>query len=316
MLRLRWIVAGAMVLALTCATASAFGSPRRGCTGPSTPQTVAYEQLPGAPVNATSLDIYAPKPTCRVAPRRAPVVMWVHGGGYHIGDKSNQVGDKRRLFNARGYVFISVNYRLTSAGDPTSAHYPDHYRDVAAAVAWVRTHISSWGGNPHRIALLGHSAGADIVANVITNTQWLGERALPLRTVRCAGTFDTEGFDKTRVPDGTDESAQWQDALGNDPAYKRDTSATLLAKPHTGIPKTITVTRGTPLRRSIETDFASRLRSLGVSVSIIDASSLTHEEVNSRIGAPGDTVMTPPLMRFLRTCFSSHRPIRPSSRPR
>ena len=63
---------------------------------------------------------------------------------------------------------MSVNYRLTSTGDLASAHYPDHYRDVTAAVAWTRAHIWSWGGDPDRIALLGHSAGADIVANVIT----------------------------------------------------------------------------------------------------------------------------------------------------
>ena len=291
------------MLALASAGAGAFGSSSSGCTGPSTPQTVAYERLPGVPANATSLDIYAPKPTCRAAPK-APVVMWVHGGAYHTGDKSNQVVNKRRLFNSHGYVFISVNYRLTRTGDLASAHYPDHYRDVAAAVAWTRAHVSSWGGNPNRIALLGHSAGADIVANVITNPTWLHELALSLGAVRCAGTLDTEGFDKTRVPAGSNESAQWRDALGNDPAYKVDTSATLLAKAHTGIPRTITVTRGTALRRSIETAFANRLRSLGVPVSIIDASSLTHQEVNSRIGAPGDTVMTPPLMRFLSTCFS------------
>lgn len=292
----------AAVVALAVAS-SAAAAPRRTCVGPVAPETVAYAQLPGVPANATSLDVYAPRPTCRVAGRRAPVVLWVHGGGYRIGDKANKVAAKRRLFNARGWVFVSVNYRLTGLGDPASAHYPDHYRDVAAAVAWVRENISARGGNPHRVALLGHSAGADIVANVTANPVWLGERGLGLGAVRCAGPLDTEGFDKTRVPAGSDELAQWQAALGNDPAFARDTSATLLARAGTGIPATITVVRGTPLRRSIESDYAARLRALGVPATTIDAAALTHEQVNTQIGAPGDTVMTPPLMAFLTSCL-------------
>ena len=300
------VLAVAAVLVATSsasATSSAATTPRRACTSPAVPETVAYARLPGVPRDATSLDISAPRPTCRVAGRRAPVVVWVHGGSYRAGDKANQVGAKRTLFNARGWVFVSVNYRLTKVRDPASAHYPDHYRDVAAAVAWVRAHISSRGGDPHRIALLGHSAGADIVANVTTNPAWLGERGLGRRAVRCAGPLDTAGFDKTRAPVGSDQHAQWQTALGNDPNFVRDTSATLLARAGTGIPPTITVVRGTLLRRSVEAGYAARLVALGVPATTIDASTLTHGQVNTRIGAPGDTVMTPPLMRFLTACL-------------
>jgi len=289
--------------AVAAAAGPAAAAPKRTCAPATAPKTAAYEQVAGVPVNATSLDVWAPSPKCRAGNRRAPVVMWVHGGGYQIGDKANDVAAKVRLFNARGWIFVSVNYRLTRAGDAASAHYPDHYRDVAAAVAWTRAHISSVGGNPHRIALLGHSAGADIVSNVTTNPRWLGERGLTLGSVRCAGPLDTEGFDKTRVPDSDPESAQWREALGNDPAFRTDTSATLLARAGTRIPSTITVTRGTALRRSIESGFAAALRRVGVKATVIDASSLSHEDVNRRIGAAGDTVMPPPLMRFLRMCF-------------
>ncbi len=302
---LRALLGSAAVLVVAAgASRTAVGASADTCS-PTKPETVAYEHLSGVPVNATSLDIYAPKASCRAQDNKAPVVLWVHGGGYQHGDKSNKVTDKRRLFNDRGWFFISVNYRLTRTGDPSSAHYPDHYRDVAAALAWTRSHIGSRGGDTHRLALLGHSAGADIVSNVITNPKWLSQRGLGLGAVHCGGAFDTEGFDKTRVPNGSDEAAQWREALGNDPNYKRDTSATLLAKADSGIPKTITVKRGTALRQSIEVDFANRLRSLGVPVTMIDARSLSHEEVNTRIGAPGDKVMTPPLIRFLTGCFAS-----------
>ncbi len=276
----------------------------RTCTPATAPQTMAYAHLPGVALKLTSLDVWAPNPKCRAGNRRAPVVMWVHGGGYQVGDKRNAVADKVKLFNGRrGWIFVSVNYRLSKAADPASARYPDHFRDVAASVAWVRANISRWGGNPHRIALLGHSAGADIVSNVTVNPVWLGERRLPLRAIRCAAPLDTEGFDKTRVRDDDKTSVQWRLAFGNNPSYKLDTSATLLVRRGRHIPSTFTVFRGLPLRRSIETAFRDALVRVGVATRLVDASSLTHGQVNSRIGAPGDTVMTKPLMSFLRSCL-------------
>ena len=305
MRRTRW--AGAVVVAAAVAATAAtpaVAAPRRSCTPASAPRTFAYERVAGVPVNATSLDVWAPTPRCRAGSRRAPVVLWVHGGGYQVGDKANAVADKVRLFNARGWVFVSVNYRLTRRGDPTSAHYPDHFRDVAAAIAWTRAHAVAFRGDPRRLAVLGHSAGADIVSNVITARRWLGERGLPLRAVRCAGPLDTAGFDKTRVPDGSPESAQWRIALGTAPNYKTTTSATLLARPGTGIPPTITVVRGSARRRAIEAAFAVAIRRAGAPATVVDAQSLTHAQVSRRIGAPGDTVMTPPVMRFLHGCFA------------
>lgn len=200
--------------------------------------------------------------------------------------------DKVALFAARGWIFVSVNYRLSRAGDPSLARYPDHYRDVAAAVRWTRSTIKRDGGDRKRIALLGHSAGADIVANVTTNPRWLVECGLSLRAVRCAGPLDTEGFDKPMASDR--EQVQWRIALGNDPTYARDTSAVYL----------ITVVRGTSRRQAIEQRFAATLGAAGVPATVIDARSLTHEQVNRRIGAPGDTVMTPALVRFLKGCFA------------
>ncbi len=230
--------------------------------------------------------------------------MWVHGGGYHIGDKSKQMADKVRLFNRRGWLLVSVNYRLTVKGDPASAHFPDHYDDVATAVAWVRKHIDRYGGDPKRIALLGHSAGADIVSNVTANPRYLRDHGERLRAVRCAGPLDSAGFDKTTsIASGSSEQIAWRSALGNDPDFARTTSADTWIRPRIGIPATIGVVRGNPTRRAIEAGYLDRLRAAGVSAVRIDASTLSHKEVNSRIGVAGDTVMTPPLMRFLNRCL-------------
>lgn len=262
--------------------------------------TVAYRSIVGTDPNLTSLDVYPVAGRCS-----APVVMWVHGGGYQIGDKRSQIDHKVELFRDHGWLLVSVNYRLTTPGQPGSAQFPDHFDDVAAAVAWVHDTIARYGGDPTRIALLGHSAGADIVSNVATNPRYLGEFDLGLSDLRCAGPLDTEGFDKAAAsadePDG--ETAQWRTALGNHPNYMADTSATLLVRSGLGIPPMIGVVRGTPERRAIEARFLAALEDAGVQTTTIDARSLTHRQVNTSIGAPDDDVMTGPLVDFLTDCF-------------
>jgi acetyl esterase/lipase len=255
----------ANVLALGLASLALAPAAAGATCVPASHQTVAYRTVPGVARDLTSLDLYVPPKRCR---RKAavPVVVWVHGGGYRKGDKSQQVAPKVALFAKRGWIFASVNYRLSrpAAGN---ARYPDHYDDVASAVAWVRKHVRKRGGDPKRIALLGHSAGADIVSNVAVNPAYLKRRGQSLRALRCFAPLDTAGFDKPRA--SPREKVQWQVALSNLPDYMTATSATLIAKRGTGIAPAFTVYRGTPRRQSIETAFAARLRQLGVPASAI-----------------------------------------------
>ena len=234
-----------------------------------------------------------------------PVWIWVHGGGYQTGDKANQMADKVRLASAQGWLLVSVNYRLTDPADPNSARFPDHYDDVAAAVAWVSQRIGPLGGDPDRIALFGHSAGADIVANVVVNPTYLNAWGSSPAVVDCAGPLDTEGFDKVAAvaadPDG--ERAIWEAALGNHPGWPTDTSARLLVRPDEPLPAMIGAVRGTASRQAIATSFLDTVRATGVTAVAIDARSLSHSDVNSRLGALGDAVMTPPVVAFLSACF-------------
>jgi acetyl esterase/lipase len=261
--------------------------------------TVAYKTIEGVDPELLSLDIHAPANASN-----APVVMWVHGGGYFTGDKANQMKYKIDLFNALGWILVSVNYRL-SRPDKGAAQFPDHFTDVAAAVAWVQEHIADYGGDPDRIALLGHSAGADILSNVGINPAYLQAYGLNLEALTCLAPLDSEGFDKVTAgrddPDG--EQEQWKNALGNNPNYLTETSATLLIQPDIGIPPVLGVVRGNERRQQIEIAFLETLAAAGVPVTRIDAQMLSHNQVNSQIGVPGDTVMTEPLMEFLKGCF-------------
>lgn len=290
----------AVAIALLAACSDGGTADQQGCDTQGLPTTVAYTRVGGVDPDLTSVDIHSPDGPCA-----APVVVWVHGGGYTIGDKTQQMENKVRLFNQRGWILVSVNYRLTRPGDGTSARYPDHYGDVAAAVGWVRSHIADYGGDPQRIALLGHSAGADIVSNVLLNPAYLAEVGMTAGDLACAGPLDSEGFDKLAA--GTADirglQQEWVAALGNAPDYLRSTSANWLITPGLDVPPIIGVVRGSNRRRTIEEAFLAKLDAIGVPTTSIDARTLTHREVNSRIGARGDRVMTPPLMRFLDRCL-------------
>ena len=167
------------------------------------------------------------------------------------------------------------------------------------------TNIADYGGDPQRIALLGHSAGADIVSNVLLNPAYLDAVGMTAADLACAGPLDSEGFDKFAA--GTADirglQQEWRTALGNAPDYLRSTSANWLIAAGRDVPPIIGVVRGSTRRRAIETAFLTKLDAIGVPTTSIDASTLTHHEVNSRIGARGDRVMTPPLMRFLDRCL-------------
>jgi acetyl esterase/lipase len=96
-----------------------------------------------------------------------PVLVFVHGGEWTAGDKSLRVGGADvygnigRFFAARGVGTAIINYRLLP-----HVTWREQVQDVARAVAWVHSHISQYGGDPARLFLAGHSAGAQLVTRV------------------------------------------------------------------------------------------------------------------------------------------------------
>src|SRR6187551_2982703 len=97
--------------------------------------------------------------------RNAPLVVFVHGGGWSRGDKQMMDGsDKLKHWHGQGYAVASINYRLVPA-----ATVEQEAADVAAAVAALKARARSLGFDGRRIALIGHSAGAHLVALVGTD---------------------------------------------------------------------------------------------------------------------------------------------------
>ncbi|MDK2762319.1 MAG: alpha/beta hydrolase, partial [Sphingopyxis sp.] len=112
-----------------------------------------------------SLDIWVPDSI--EEGDRLPVVIFFYGGGWDSGDRDSY-GFAGRALARRGFIVVVPDYRLVP-----KAYWPDYIEDGAAAVAWTHEHIAKLGGDPDRIALMGHSAGAYNAAMIALDPQWL-----------------------------------------------------------------------------------------------------------------------------------------------
>jgi acetyl esterase/lipase len=125
--------------------------------------------------NKDKLDIFIPP-----GAKSLPVIVSLYGGALTAGDKSEQpyVGER---FAEAGYVAVLINYRLS----PTVAH-PAHAEDAATAVAWVKKNIAKYGGDPNKIVLTGHSAGAYLISLLLLDPRYLAAHGMKPSDIRGA----------------------------------------------------------------------------------------------------------------------------------
>jgi acetyl esterase/lipase len=252
--------------------------------------------------NLQSLDLYLPVRPASCPPM--PVVAYVHGGGFQVGDKANQIVDKVNLFTNAGWGFASLNYRLVGnpGSGPTNGVYPAAQQDVAAGIAYLASNAAQHRLDAGGIVLLGHSAGANLVALVSTDESFLQGVGLGLDDIECTASLDTTYDIPTQVAAGGTSAAMYLSKYGTDPAVWVKGSPTRNVAPGKGIPSFRIVTRGATARVAQSQAFGTTLRNAGVPATVQVATGLTHEQVNDAVGRAGDTVITPPLMDFYRAC--------------
>lgn len=152
-------------------------------------------QVAGQPYGAgarNKLNIWVPTGTKKTD--RLPVLIFLYGGGWYSGARDDY-GFAGRAFAKRGFVVVIPDYRIVPEG-----HWPDFLNDSAAAVAWTDAHIGNYGGDPDRIALAGHSAGAYNAVMLALDPQWMrgaGSDTSVIRGVAAlAGPYDFAPFEK------------------------------------------------------------------------------------------------------------------------
>lgn len=276
--------------AFALAATAAFAAPQARAQTPPTPRTFRYAESPGAPAALQSLDLYP------AAARNAPLVVFIHGGGWRIGDKQNGAAgrEKAAFFNAQGYAYASVNYRLSP-----NVQHPAHVEDVAAALAWLSDNAAApgfdRGFDPNRIYIMGHSAGAHLAALVAVDPRFLGRYGKPLSIIKGVILLDGAGYDVTRqapavIARGGFLGDMYAGAFGSDPAGWRDASPTLQIERGRGIAPFLIVHASRPDSTSQSRMLAARLREVGVDARLFEARGYSHAQVNRRIGEQGEAV--------------------------
>lgn len=136
------------------------------------------------------LDVFVPT----VPVERAPVLVFFYGGSWNSGSKDDYAFAAQALA-AQGFVTVLPDYRLYP-----QARFPEFLKDGAAAIAWVRDNIAAQGGDPNRIVLAGHSAGAYNAAMLGLDPEYLRQAGVDPRSVRAvaglSGPYDFLPFDQ------------------------------------------------------------------------------------------------------------------------
>lgn len=221
------------------------------------------------------LDVYLP-----ARASGAPMILMVHGGAWRTGDKAARgvVRNKVARWVARGFIVVSTNYRLLPGADPLV-----QADDVARALAHAQNAAAGWGGDASRVVLMGHSAGAHLVALLDARpARALAQGARPwLGTVA----LDSAVMDLVAVMRAR-HLPFYDQAFGADPAFWQAASPQHVMV--AGAPPLLAVCSTT--RRDQPCAAAERLAAhagtLGVRVQVL-GQPLTHGEINDHLGLPG-----------------------------
>ncbi|MBC7205316.1 MAG: alpha/beta hydrolase [Methyloversatilis sp.] len=216
------------------------------------------------------MDVYMPD-----GARDAPVLFLVHGGGWRRGDKAHGrlIGNKLAHWLPAGVIVVSVNYRMLPDADVLTQR-----DDVVAALVKAQSLAPTWGGDPSRFVLMGHSAGAHLVALLAASPRgdlrWLGSVLLD------SGALDVERLMKER------HAGLFDDAFGKDPAFWRVTSPLHQLAAPTAPWLAVCSSRRRQACDQVKV-FAQRVRETGGRIDELPLD-LSHGAINEQLGLPGD----------------------------
>ena len=236
------------------------------------------------------LDIYTPESS---TDRRLPVMFWIHGGGWQVGDKSD-VALKPKVLTERGFVLVSTNYRLLP-----DVEMDVLIRDVAKSLGWVHKNIARHGGDPNRIFVGGHSAGAQLAALICIDDRYLKEVGVSFDVLQGCIPVDGDTYDIPKII----MTAEHRQALyggkmftfghrqkfGNDPEKHVDFSAVTHVAKDKGIPPfLILYFSGNPDTRAQARRLQSVLQQAGIPSKAYGKRDTNHSRLNNDLGKAED----------------------------
>ncbi|QDH35536.1 alpha/beta hydrolase [Porphyrobacter sp. YT40] len=270
---------------------------RAGAAAASTapaPQLLAYGSDP-----LQGLDLWVPEGT-----EPAPLVLFVHGGGWKRGSKDNAMGRAMPAhMMEQGYAFASIDYRLVPA-----ATVEQQAADVAAALAYLLKRADELGIDRSRVVLTGHSAGAHLVALVGTDERYLKAAGLSFADIDGVMPNDGAAYDVAAQMKqaGPMMKGTYEQAFGTDPARQKALSPTAHATaPNAPAFLLIHVQREDGVAQNKALAEALRRAGTAVEIGSFPGDGLRgHAEINRKLGEP-DYPATPVMDAWLAKVFGA-----------
>lgn len=229
------------------------------------------------------LDVFMPEGAAG-----APVIVFFHGGALQRGDKSRGEVLARR-FVPEGVGVVSANYRLS----PGVMH-PAHIQDAAAAFAWVIKNIARYGGDPERVYVSGHSAGAYLATLMAIDPAHLAAHGVELDAVR--GTIPISPFLYVEATAKDRPKTVW----GEDPEAWLNASVTPHIEPGKGPMLLIYADGDADWRRGQNETFGEAMRAAGNSdVRVVEVPNRDHFTLMTQMNTADDQIGSL-VLRFIR----------------
>ncbi|MFK7909917.1 MAG: alpha/beta hydrolase [Akkermansiaceae bacterium] len=245
---------------------------------------IRYQKTPGASPIRQILDVHYDAKTIGKA---KPVILWIHGGAWKFGNKTHSIESKANAFISEGYVLVAMNYRFHP-----KVSWKEQAGDVSAAAKWIQDNIQSYGGDPKRLVLMGHSAGAHLAALAGADPSHLKKAGVPYYHIKCVVLLDGAGYDLPSVMKTAKGKylELYKEVFGNEPAQLKAASPTHQFGKKRPAPAYLII----PIsRREItqqqSNDLAKAIKQSGNHAEVFVARNRTHMTLNKRIGSPGDT---------------------------
>jgi arylformamidase len=263
--------------------------PALGAEGERVQRNIAYSDAGG---DRTRLDVYSPG-----VGKDHPLVIWIHGRAWKFGDKTS-VQAKPKAFNELGYVLVSINYRFHPV-----VTYKEQAGDTARAIHWVHEHARDFGGDPSRVFLIGHSAGAHLAALVGTDGHYLKNDGLKLSDLSGVILLDGAGYD---IPRQIQQAmlprlkTMYKTVFGENETKQKDASPITHVAGGIGIPPFLILHVASRRDSKAQSEgLAAKLRGTGVEANVVPAEGKTHATINGELGQP-DNPPTKAVFEFLR----------------
>lgn len=234
-------------------------------------------------------DVYTPLHVNTMTP--TPVIFMVHGGAWKVGDKKSQsvVENKVNYWVKKGYIVISTNYKMLP-NTPVN----EQVNDVAKALGVAQNKSITWGGDKAKFIVMGHSAGAHIIAMIASSTALYAAHAItpPIAAVLLdSAVMDTPTLMSSK------HMRLYDQAFGSDPNYWQSLSPyhqlSSARMPLLGICST---KRDDSCPQAEK--FLQKASSLGTKTLLLKEN-MSHKEINQRLGA--DVSYTKAVDDFLNT---------------